>query len=255
MSEQIGPRIALEGSGHGVYSEPTPRRIRAVLAGETIVDSTLAQLVWEHVYYPQYYLPMADVGPDVLRPSTATGSHDKLGQGRYFDVTAGGETRAAGAWQYPEAEPALLRDHVRFDWNAADTWYEEAQEVIVHPRSPYVRIDTLPSTRQVRIEVDGVQVAASERPTLLYETGLPTRYYLPPDDVAMELLTPTDTVTKCPYKGVARYWSITVGGRLLTDTVWCYEQPFPESTGIAGLLSFYPDRVDIAVDGERIPAR
>ncbi|MEL7158335.1 MAG: DUF427 domain-containing protein, partial [Actinomycetota bacterium] len=96
---------------------------------------------------------------------------------------------------------------------------------------------------------------SSSRPTLLHETGLPTRYYLPSADVAMERLIPSDTVTHCPYKGAARYWSLTVGDRVLDDVVWCYEAPFPESTGITGLLSFYPDRVEVVVDGQRIPGR
>ncbi|MEL7209447.1 MAG: DUF427 domain-containing protein [Actinomycetota bacterium] len=131
--------------------------------------------MWEHVYYPQYYLPAGDVAPGALVPSSASGGHDKLGVAHYFDVTAGGVTRAAGAWRHPEAQPASLRPLIRFDWGAADAWYEEEQEVIVHPRSPYVRIDTLPSTRSVRIEIDGTEVASSSRPTLLHETGLPTR--------------------------------------------------------------------------------
>ena len=128
-------------------------------------------------------------------------------------------------------------------------WFEEDEEVFVHPRDPYSRVDTLPSTRHIRVEVDGVTVADSKRPYLLFETGLPTRYYIPPEDVKMDLLQPTDSHTRCPYKGVASYWSVQVGDNIYKDIVWSYPDPIPESPKLEGLLSFYNEKVDIFVDG------
>jgi uncharacterized protein (DUF427 family) len=129
-----------------------------------------------------------------------------------------------------------------------DHWFEEDEEVFVHARDPYTRIDVLPSNRRVRIEVDGETVADSTNASFLFETGLPTRYYFPKTDVRMDLMTPTDRVTACPYKGTARYWSVSVGRETHEDLLWGYDSPFPESQKIAGLVSFYNEKVDIYVD-------
>ena len=120
----------------------------------------------------------------------------------------------------------------------------------VHPRDPFVRVDALQSSRHVRVERDGHLLAESDSPVLVFETGLPTRYYLPREDVRTELLKPTDTATTCPFKGQASYWSAEVGGETHEDLVWSYENPIPQAEGIAGLMAFYPDRVDLKVDGE-----
>jgi uncharacterized protein (DUF427 family) len=132
-----------------------------------------------------------------------------------------------------------------------DAWFEEDEEVFVHPRDPYTRVDILPTSREVRVELDGVTIARSTSARLLFETGLPVRYYLPKPHVRMDLLTPTPTVTACPYKGTAEYWSVTVDGTEHPDLVWSYRTPLPESQKIAGLMAFYNDKVDIYVDGVR----
>ena len=198
-------------------TEPTAKRVRAHLGGEVVVDTTQALLVWEKPSYPTYYLPLAAVRPDVV------------GKGRQHES---------------------VPDHVAFDWNVMDSWFEEDEEVFVHPRDPYKRVDALRSSRRVRVEIDGVTVAESSHPTLLFETGLPARYYLPQPDVRMDMLTPTDTVTHCPYKGTARYWSVRVGDRALDDIAWSYPTPLPESIKVAGLVAFYNEKVDIWVDDE-----
>jgi uncharacterized protein (DUF427 family) len=131
-----------------------------------------------------------------------------------------------------------------------DAWFEEDDEVFVHARDPYHRVDVLNSSRHVRVEIDGATVAASRRPRLLFETGLPTRYYLPKADVRMDLLEPTDTTTRCPYKGEAIYWSARIGGQLREDVVWSYPYPIPEIPKIEHLLAFFNERVDLYVDGE-----
>jgi uncharacterized protein (DUF427 family) len=127
-------------------------------------------------------------------------------------------------------------------------WFEENEEVFVHARDPYTRIDILPSDRRVRVEVEGVTVADSTNASFLFETGLPTRYYLPKTDVRMDLLTPTDTATACPYKGTARYWSINLDGQTFDDYVWGYDSPLPESQKVMGMVSFYNEKVDIYLD-------
>ncbi|MFY9778845.1 MAG: DUF427 domain-containing protein, partial [Trebonia sp.] len=137
-----------------------------------------------------------------------------------------------------------------FDWAAMDEWLEEDEPVYTHPRDPYKRVDILASSRQVRVEVDGVTVADSTRPHILFETGLPPRYYLPLPDVRTELLVPSATQSHCPYKGTAAYWSVDTGHGVHPDLVWIYRTPLPESQKVAGLACFYNEKVDLYIDGE-----
>ncbi|MDG2112068.1 MAG: DUF427 domain-containing protein, partial [Actinomycetota bacterium] len=120
------------------------------------------------------------------------------------------------------------------------------------PRSPEVRVDVLATSRHVAVAVDGEVVAESVRGRVLYETGLPPRYYLPKGDVRMDLLTPTDTETACPYKGWAEYWDVTVGGVTHHDLAWGYRTPLPESRDVAGLVCFYNEKVDLTIDGHSL---
>ncbi|HVW33549.1 MAG TPA: DUF427 domain-containing protein [Acidimicrobiia bacterium] len=112
------------------------------------------------------------------------------------------------------------------------------------------RIEIVPSSASVRVEIDGVVVAETTDASVLHETNLPPRWYIPETDVRMDLLTPTDTRTACPFKGQARYWSANVGGRTVNDVAWSYPTPIPQSQAIAGLLSFYPDKVATFIDGQ-----
>jgi uncharacterized protein (DUF427 family) len=130
-----------------------------------------------------------------------------------------------------------------------DAWFEEDEQVFVHPRDPYTRVDTLHSSRHVRVEIDGVTMGETRRPMFLFETRLPTRYYIPKLDVRMDLLEPSESVTRCPYKGVARHWSAQVCDKLVTDIVWSYPAPIPECPKIENLLSFYNERVDLYIVG------
>jgi len=232
-----------------VRVEPGLKRVRAYVGGELVVDTTHPLLVWENPNYPAYYLPRADVVAG-LTPTGTTIHSPSRGDTVHYTVKAGGKELVDAAWQYPESPLEEIRDHVRFDWQALDAWFEEDEEVYVHPRSPYARIDILPSSRHVRVLIDGVVVADSHRPWLLFETGLPVRYYLPKVDVRMDLLEPTDSHTACPYKGTASYWTAVVNGQRHDDVVWSYPQPLPESTRIGGLVAFYNDRVTLEVDGQ-----
>jgi uncharacterized protein (DUF427 family) len=229
--------------------EPTAKRIRTWVAGQLLVDTTEALLVWESPYYPQYYLPRADVRTGLLVPSARTAHSPSRGEAAYHSITVGDRVVPDAVWGYPDSPIEAIRDHVRIEWSATDHWFEEDEEVYVHPRSPYARIDTLPSSRHVQVIIDGVTVAESRKPTLLFETGLPTRYYLPLPDVRQDLLEPSATSTGCPYKGTASYHSVRVGGEVHADVVWHYPTPLPESEGIAGLVCFYNEKVELLVDG------
>ena len=232
--------------------EDGAKRVRVMLGGEVVADSVHPKLVWEIPYYPAYYLPAADVRTDLLAENGNTEETSNRGEARYFDVRAGDRVAADGAWHHPESPTEEIRDHIRFDWAAMDAIFEEDEPVYVHPRDPYSRVDVLPSSRSVRVEIDGVTVAETTNPTILFETGLPPRYYMPKTDVRMDLLSPTDTTTKCPYKGTAEYYSVDVDGTTHDDVVWWYRHPTHESAGIAGLVSFYNEKVQLFVDGEPV---
>ncbi|WP_416210812.1 DUF427 domain-containing protein [Frankia sp. Cr2] len=227
--------------------EPSGKRVRVYLGGRVVADSSHPLLVWESPRYPTYYFPADDVAQDLLVADGDIVHSPSRGDARTFTVTVGSTQAPGAALRYDESPIDELRDHFRFDWDAMDSWFEEDEEVFVHVRDPYARIDVLASSRHVRVEVDGVTIAESSSPRLLFETGLPVRCYLPKPHVRMDLLQSTDTVTRCPYKGVAEYWSVRTGDRVYRDCAWSYRMPLPESQKIAGLVAFY--KVDIYVDG------
>ena len=234
------------------HVEPVPRRVRAMLGGEVVLDTTHARYVWEWPNYPQYYIPLADVQPSVLVDE----QHDqklRLGTARRHGLRAEGISRPGSARVYTDDAAAGLAGTVRFDWDALDAWFEEDEEIFVHPRSPYTRVDALRSTRPVRVELDGVVLAESSSPVMVFETGLPTRYYLNRTEVNAEHLLPTATVTACPYKGkTSGYWSVRVGETVYQDLAWAYDFPTRQLLPIAGLIAFYNEKVDISVDGARL---
>jgi uncharacterized protein (DUF427 family) len=233
-----------------VRVEPGPKRVRVYLAGEPVVDTTHPTLVWEAPYYPAYYFPIGDVRSDVLTPSPKTEHSPSRGDAEYFHVAVGSTVAENAAWRYPQSPLEPLRGLIRLDWNAMDAWFEEDEEVFVHPRNPYTRIDALASSRHVEVIINGVTVADSTHPTVLFETGLPPRYYLPKVDVRLDLLRESPRTSACPYKGFARYWSVDAGTGIAEDVVWSYPTPLPESEPVAGLVCFYNEKVDLRVDGE-----
>jgi uncharacterized protein (DUF427 family) len=229
--------------------ETGAKRVRAYLGGEVVADTTRPVLVWEVPYYPTYYFPLANVRADVLVADGGVAHSPSRGDGRTLTVSAGSKIAQAAALRYQDSPIEELRDLIRLDWDSMDAWFEEDEQVFTHPRDPYTRVDILPSSRRVRVEVDGVAVAESTSPRLLFETGLPVRYYLPKTHVRLDLLIPTDTVTHCPYKGQAEWWSVRVGEDVHDDLAWSYSTPLPESQKIAGLIAFYNEKVDIYLDG------
>jgi uncharacterized protein (DUF427 family) len=258
--------------------EPIAKRIRAVQAGGTVVDSTRAVLVWEpRRVVPSYAVPVEDVRgelvpesdpgtgaggqaggadaagvrlPDVtsrpvLDPSIPFAVHTTAGQ--VVTVRAGGQDRPGAGFR--PADPALA-GYVVLDFGGFDGWYEEDEPNVGHARDPFHRIDVLASSRTVRLELDGQLLAESSRPALLFETMLPARYYLPREDIRAGLI-PSTTTSYCAYKGRASYWSATVGGRVIPDLAWTYEEPLHDAAGVRGLIAFFDERIDVTLDGRR----
>jgi uncharacterized protein (DUF427 family) len=234
------------------HVEPVPRRIRAVLAGETVLDSTRALYVWEWPHYPQYYIPAEDVRTDLLVASGQT-RNSRRGTELLHGLKVGDELRPDAARLVTESGLNGVAGTIRFEWDALDAWFEEDERVFVHPRNPYTRVDALRSTRTVRVESHGVVLAESSSPVLCFETGLPTRYYLNKTDADFTRLVPSDTVTSCPYKGsTSGYWSAVLDGETHPDIAWCYDFPTRELLPIAGLIAFYNEKLDIFLDGVQL---
>jgi uncharacterized protein (DUF427 family) len=233
------------------HVEPVARRIRAFLGGETVFDSTTASYVWEWPYYPQYYIPFADVRHDLL---VIEGAHQSSrGAVEVYGLQVEDVHRPHAARVLTESSVQGLSGTVRFEWAALDAWFEEDERVFVHPRNPYTRVDAVRSTRSVRIELDGAVLAESCSPVMVFETGLPTRYYLNRTELNFAHLVPTGTVTECPYKGTtSAYWSVRVGETVHPDLAWCYDFPTRALSPIAGLIAFYNEKVDILLDGQQL---
>jgi uncharacterized protein (DUF427 family) len=246
---------------------PVRKWVRARVGDQTIVDSRNVILVWEpRRIVPSYAVPVADIhgelvphrpgdvaehpvtieeGPPVLDPTTPFAVHSTPGTPLTIRTAAGDFPGAAFLPDDPD-----LHGHVILDWRAFTQWLEEEQTVLAHPHDPFDRIDCLRSSRHIEILHQGTTLADTTRPTLLFETPLPTRYYIPRDDVATHLLEPTESHTLCAYKGRASYWSARVGDGLLTDIAWSYPEPLHDAGPVRGLICFYTERLDLVVDGE-----
>jgi uncharacterized protein (DUF427 family) len=235
--------------------EPIEKRVRADVGGETVVDSTRAILVWEpRRVVPSYAVPAEDIRAGLTEAPASRGqAKGVLHPGIPFSVhTADGEPvsigdRVAAGFQPDDPD---LAGYVVLDFAAFDGWYEEDERIAGHPRDPFHRVDVRQSARPVRIQVGGEVVAETTSARMLFETQLPTRFYIPREDVRPEL-APSDRHTYCPYKGEASYWSLDAGGRPREDIAWSYEQPLPDAVAIKGLVAFWDERVDVYVDGQR----
>lgn len=233
------------------HVEPVPRRIRATLGGRTVLDTIRAQYLWDWPFYPHFQIPVEDIAPRVLVDED---HHHRVRRGTVarYGLRVGDVDRPGAVRRYLESPIPGLVGTARLDWDALDAWYEEDEQVFVHPRNPYVRVDALRSTRTVRVELDGVLLAESSAPVLVFETGLPTRYYLDRSAVDLTHLRPSDTVTACPYKGrTSAYWSVATDDAVHADLAWSYDHPTRELLPVAGLVAFYDEKVDVTVDGVR----
>jgi uncharacterized protein (DUF427 family) len=234
--------------------EPSARWIRVRLGDELVADTRRAQLYLQYgpgplpgSFLPTYFLPLDDVRPEML-----TDPVDDASGVTWWTVQGEHRRVARGAWmhRFPPDPLSAVAGMVTFSWRDL-SWFEEDERLQAHARDPHKRVDVVPSSRRVRVELEGHLLAESTSPLLLFETLLPPRYYLAPGDVRAELV-PTDTVSVCPYKGVARWWSVRVGDRVVPDLVWSYPAPIAENPRIAGRMSFLNEKVDLTVDGERL---
>jgi uncharacterized protein (DUF427 family) len=242
-------------NGEHIGFKLSPKWIRVMFGGEFIADSKRAYLLLPGGP-PHYYFPKEDVRMDLLQPTDYTRHSPLLGTASYWRVKVGDKTAENAVWSYPEpvSDELDLSGYVAFDWGKMDEWFEEDEEVLVHPHNPYERIDILHSTRHVVVLVGGETVAESHNPALLFETGLPIRYYLPKLDVRVDLLLPSDKATGCAYKGKAQYHSVKVGDKIIPDIAWHYAYPTLEASKIAGMVCFFNERVDaLYVDGVEQP--
>ena len=251
------PRVPIHGDpGHWLHVSDSPRNVRVIFGGETIADSKRVKLLREDGVLPVYYFPKKDVRSELMVASDHQTHCPYKGEASYWSLRAGGKAAENSAWSYRDPLPEVteLKNHFAFEWNNMDAWYEEDEEIFVHPRDPYKRVDVLPSKRHVRVVIDGQTVADTQQPRLLFETNHPVRYYIPQKDVRMDLLVSSSTRSRCPYKGPASYWSVRIAGQIFEDMVWGYIEPIPECPKIKGLLCFFHERgAEIYVDGEKIP--
>ena len=238
-------------TGSVLYFDPVPYRLRGFFAGETVFDTLDAKLLYETAHLPVYYVPEDDLRHDLLEPSDTQTHCPHKGDASYRSIRVGDRFEADAVWTYgePIAPAAFLAGHAAFYWGKLDEWFVEDEQVLGHPRDPYHRIDTYRTTRAVRVSVDGEAIAESNRAVALFESGLPARFYLPAEDVRMELLETSEKRTRCAYKGVASYWHVRVGDTLHEDLAWSYAEPDADGSAIRGLVCFFNERVDLEVDG------
>lgn len=233
--------------------EPTPKWVRVVFHNKVIADSKRASLLLPGGP-PYYYFPREDVRMELLEPTDHQGQTPLLGKTTFWSIKDGGRVAENAAWTYaePVSESIDLSEYITFDWDSVDGWYEEDEEIYVHPHDPHKRIDILESTRHVEVVVLGEKVADTHKPMLLFETGLPVRYYFPRLDVRRDLLVASDKITGCAYKGKAQYYSVKVGDKIAPDIAWYYQYPGIEAIKVRGRIAFFNERVDaLYVDSEK----
>ncbi|MFF2481707.1 DUF427 domain-containing protein [Paenibacillus sp. NPDC058071] len=235
-----------------VKTEPSQKWVRVEVDGVTIADSKSVVLLHERGHLPVYYFPKSDVRQDLIAASEHRTYCPYKGYASYWDIKVGDRVIEQAAWSYEDPIPQSegVREYIAFYWNKVDKWLEEEEEVFVHPRDPYKRVDVIASSRHIQIVLNGEVVADSKRPVIVFETGVPVRYYLPEEDIRKELFISSDLKTRCPYKGEASYLTADINGQRFENIVWSYPNPIQEIPKIAGLHSFYNEKVDaVYVDG------
>ncbi len=239
-------------TGAALYFDPVPYRLRGFFAGETVFDTLGAKLLYETAHLPVYYVPEEDLRHDLLEPSDKQTHCPHKGDALYRSLRVGDRVEPDAVWTYRQPIPpaSFLAGHAAFYWRKLDEWWVEDEQVFGHPRDPYHRIDTYSTSRRVSVSVDGEVLAVSTRTVALFESGLPPRYYLPAEDVRMDLLEPSETKTLCAYKGAASYWHVRIGETLHDDLAWTYSEPERDGQAIRDLICFFNERVDLEVDGE-----
>lgn len=237
--------------------ESTDRKVRVEFNGEIIAITTKSKLMIEHPGELHYYFPLEDVKQEYLENSENTETSGYKGRSTFWNIRVGDKAVDNAAWTYPETKENRpdLSGYIAFKWDAIDAWYEEDEQIFYHPRNPYHRVDAIRSSRHLKVVIDGETIAETNHPVLIFETGIKTRYYLPPEDVNQDYLTPTDSSTICPYKGEASYWTVNVKGHQFDDSVWAYPEPIEEIPKIKNMMAFWTDKdkaIELFVDGELV---
>ncbi|MBA3380540.1 MAG: DUF427 domain-containing protein [Actinobacteria bacterium] len=252
FSEQPRGRLNFELDSPSLllYLDPMPYRVRVLFEGETIVDAFEPLLLHEGGRLPVYHFKPDEVHRDFLEPSES--KSESKGIVEYWTVRVGDRVApdAARAYSQPVEGAALLEGLFTFDWNAMDEWFCEDEQLFGHARDPFSRIDTYKTSRHLRISLEGELLAETRRAIVLYETGLPPRYYIPAEDVRADLLIPSGSRSRCAYKGSASYWSVQIGERVVEDLVWAYLDPERDAEPVRDLLCFFNERVDLEIEGE-----
>ena len=266
MAVELGGVIF--GQLGGLRYQPTPKRVRATVGGQPVLDSSRAVLLWEpRRIVPAYAVPVEDITAELVPapPSQeAQAALDGLGtrrvlspghfrthttEGEELTVRAPAGEREAAAFRLADPD---LEGYVELDFDAFDQWLEEDEPILSHPRDPFHRVDVRRSSRSVVVEHEGAVLAESTRPRLLFETHLPVRTYLPREDVRLDALLPSDTQTACAYKGrTSSYWAVERPDSRRVDVAWSYEHPLPDAVEITGMVAFFDERLDVVVDGAR----
>ncbi len=256
-TQPLSGRVDISSQTVIVRLEGSRRWVRGVLEEETIVNSKKVMILWlKDRKIPIYSFPKEDVRMGRLKPSDRSIQTDQAGEVTYWDIEMDDSILERAAWEFtnPPKEWDILKGHIQFEWKAMNKWFEEEEEVYVHLRDPYHRVDVLSSSRHVKVIIGGEVVADSKQPRLLFETGFPTRYYIPKEDVRMDLLEASELNTQCPYKGLASYWTAKVSDRVFENIVWGYPDPVAECPKIKDLYCFFNEKVDIIyVDDELDP--
>ena len=230
------------------YLERLDRRVRGYLGGDLVVDTAAPRLLHAAGALPQWWLPVDDLRGGLLSPTGRTAQGD-LGRERAWDLHLGERCVADAARDVvqPARGAADVAGLVAISFAALDRWLEEDEEVLGHPRDPYHRIDARRSSDHVVVRAGGRVVAETRRPVKLFETSLPTRWYVPRADVRAEHLVRSAARTVCAYKGVASYWSVAVGGTVVEDAAWEYPTPLREGQDVLDHLCFLAEGVDLDV--------
>ena len=242
--------------GYVVFAMPSPKRLRVKVGDLFVADTTEGLVLYESDHLPVYYFPIKDVEESYLLASPTRTECPYKGAATHYSLNTGVTLVQDAGWRYldPVKGCPPIADYMAFYWSKMDHWFDEDEEIFVHARDPFRRVDCLPSSRRVEIVVEGEKVADSRKGVFLFETGHPTRYYLPISDTRLELLSPSRYISRCPYKGIASYYHLTVNGKRHENMVWYYSEPVHESARIKGLVCFFNELVDrILVDGVEQP--
>ncbi|OJA21482.1 hypothetical protein AZE42_11375 [Rhizopogon vesiculosus] len=228
--------------------EPSTKRVRVLFGGKYVVDTKQAKLVWETPFYPTYLFPTSVLDPSFLRESS---DHKPEPDVKFYDLVVGDHEARCAVTEFTGqgSDTKDLAGLLKIGFSAANAWLEEDERIYIHPKDPYKRVDVLQSSRQVRVALHGVELALTNRPRLLFETGLRVRTYMPLTDVRVDLLVPSDTTSECPYKPTIFTFSCPTG--TYTEILWYYRTPQPECGQMTGYLAFYDEKVDVWVDGEK----